>query len=188
MNHSSFSIPDKNKSLLLVIDVQERLMAAMPEEVSNNILKNIEILINSVDILHIPVIYTEQYPRGLGKTCSQIQNLLQDKPSIEKIAFSCCDENIFQQKIHESGKNQIIITGAESHICVLQTVLDLLQQEYTVYLVKDAVCSRHKLDWETALNMAEKAGALLTTTEIILFQFLERAGTDEFKRIQNLLK
>ena len=189
LNKLSFPLPDRKDTLLVIVDVQKRLMSAMPEEISNNTLNNIGVLITSANILNIPIIHTEQYPKGLGKTCPQIQNLLQNHyPPVEKLSLSCCEVDTFNRQVIETGKKQIILTGVEAHVCVFQTALDLLQQGYTIYLVKDAVCSRHKMDWQTSLDIAAKAGALITATEIILFQILGRAGTEEFKHIQSLLK
>ena len=189
MNNLSFPLPDRKEILLLVVDVQERLMGAMPPEIGNNVLKNISVLINSADILRIPIIHTEQYPRGLGKTLPQIQNLLTNyPPPVEKIALSCWAEKAFRNQLAETGRRQIMVTGVEAHVCVLQTALDLLAQGFTVYLINDAICSRHKPDWHTALQIADKSGAVVTTTEIILFQLLGRAGTEEFKHIQSFLK
>ncbi len=189
MNNQSFPMPDKKDILLVVIDVQERPMAVMPPEIGDNILKNISVLISSADILQFPIIYTEHYPRGLGKTSPQIkQILLNHSTPIEKISLSCCGEDTFNNQLVKINKKQVILTGIEAHVCVLQTALDLLRQDFIVFIVSDAICSRHKLDWQIALSLANKAGAFITTTEIILFQLLGRAGTADFKNIQNLLK
>ncbi len=107
---------------------------------------------------------------------------------IEKMNFSCCAEPSFLDALERTGRKKLIVVGMETHICVLQTVLDLLASGYVVHLVRDAVCSRDKLDWESGLDMSREAGAVITSTETVLFQLLERAGTDEFRKISKMVK
>jgi nicotinamidase-related amidase len=107
---------------------------------------------------------------------------------IEKVSFSCCGVETFNDKLNQLGRKQIILTGIETHVCVLQTADDLIQKGYEVHAVADAICSRSKLDWEIGLKWMEKRGAMISTTEIIAFQLLKEAGTEEFRGLSKLLK
>jgi nicotinamidase-related amidase len=107
---------------------------------------------------------------------------------IEKVSFSCCGVEMFNNKLNQSGRKQVILTGIETHVCVLQTAGDLIQKGYGVHVVADAICSRRKLDWEIGLRWMEKKGAMISTTETIAFRLLKEAGTEEFRRLSKLLK
>jgi nicotinamidase-related amidase len=107
---------------------------------------------------------------------------------IEKVSFSCCGVEMFNEKLHQTGRRQVILTGIETHVCVLQTADDLIRSGRAVYGVADAICSRRKLDWEIGLRWMEKKGAMISTTEIIAFQLLKEAGTEEFRGLSKLLK
>jgi nicotinamidase-related amidase len=131
---------------------------------------------------------TEQYPKGLGPTVTEIKDSLQPYAPIEKITFSCCGEKSFLDAASGTGKNQIILVGMETHVCVLQTCIDLLQAGHVVHVVSDAVCSRSFENYRTALEYMRDAGAVITCTETVLFQLLERAGSDEFRAISKRIK
>ncbi len=146
------------------------------------------LLIEAAKLMDIPVLTTEQYPRGLGPTVGELRGALPPGAPVEKLAFSCCGEPSFLEALEGTGRKKVILAGMETHICVLQTTLDLLSSGYQVYLPRDAVCSRRKLDWQTGLDLAREAGAVVTSTETVLFQLLERAGTDEFKKISKMVK
>ncbi|RII26289.1 MAG: hydrolase [Geobacter sp.] len=178
---------DRSKAVLVVIDVQEKLCRAMDEKVLEQLTRNITILQEAAREMGIPVIATEQYVKGLGETIPALKEQLTD-PALEKMTFSCCGESPFPDRLRALGKTQVIITGMETHVCVLQTVLELLDAGYTVHLVQDAVMSRRKDNWNIALESARAAGAVITSTETALFQLLRTAGTDEFKKLSKLVR
>jgi len=178
-----------NNSVLLVIDAQKNLAKAMKKEVYETIEKNINLLISSCKTLQIPIIETEQYAKGLGQTVEAVRDNLGGyyKP-IEKMSFSCWNEPSFQEIFKQVNKKHVVVAGIETHVCVLQTALDLVSNNYYVHVVSDAVCSRYKSDWKAALNYLNNCGSVITTTEIVVFQLLQKAGTAEFKAISTLFK
>ncbi len=180
--------PRKEELALIIIDAQDSLMKAMEPEIKQKTVNNIKLLIASAQKLNIPLILTEQYPKGLGKTVMEIQQALENYQPIEKVSFSCCGDEGFKSRLKQlSSAKGVILAGTETHICVLQTALDLLTGGYKVYVISDAACSRRRLDWEIGLRLMEKAGAIITTTETLIFQLLTRADTEEFKFISKLL-
>jgi nicotinamidase-related amidase len=179
---------EKGGAVLVVIDIQEALMKAMDPEIGKNLPRNLQVLIAFAREMGIPILATEQYPRGLGRTIPEIKKELGDLPLIEKVSFSCCRVDAFSEALSRLGRKQVIVTGIETHVCVLQTAADLIEEGYGVQVVADAVCSRRRLDWEIGLRWIEKNGAMITTTEIIAFQLLKEAGTDEFKKLSKLVK
>lgn len=174
---------NREDTLLLVIDIQDKLMPVVYEQ--DQIIKQANILIKGMEILGVPIVVTEQYSKGLGHTCKDI--LLPENQIVnEKISFSCySDENIKNQIKH---KKQLILIGVEAHICILKTALDLLEKNYEVHIVADAVSSRTLENKTCALQRMQQAGAFIETTEMILFQLLDKAGTEEFKTISKLIK
>ena len=176
------------RALLVVIDVQEKLCAAMDANVLAQLTKNTGILLESAGELAMPVIYTEQYVKGLGPTLAELKEKAPAAPCHEKLTFSCCGNEAFIEQLKESGRTQIIITGMETHVCVLQTVLDLLDAGFTVHVVKDAVMSRSNDNRQTAIEAMVLAGAVPTCTEAVVFQLLKIAGTDSFKKLSKLVK
>jgi nicotinamidase-related amidase len=177
---------DKNNTALVIIDIQERLAAVMKmkDAVVNNCLHLIEL----AKMLDIPIVLTEQYPKGIGQTVEPIRNALPEYRPIEKLTFSCCDEPSFPDAIRKLNKKTLIVTGMETHICILQTSIGLLREGFNVHLVKDAVCSRTKENWKVACEFMRDAGAVITCTETVLFQLLQIAGTEEFKAISKRIK
>ncbi|MGI6225396.1 MAG: hydrolase [Peptococcales bacterium] len=176
----------KEQSALLLIDVQERLYPHMvaKEQLENNL----KILIQGMKVLDVPILVTQQYTKGLGPTIQPILETLGDFAHIEKIAFSCCDEAKVQGKLNILDKKFILVAGVETHVCVLQTVIDLLAAGYIPVLIEDCVSSRKEKDKEIALRRMEKEGAIITTYESILFELLRYAGTEQFKAISRLVK
>ena len=168
---------------LAVIDVQDRLIDSIAEHEA--ITRNIEALIKSAAVLRLPILSTEQ--EKLGETVSELKTLL-TQPSVRKLAFSCCDSTEFMTKLKATGRKTVIICGIETHICVMQTVLDLLMGHHRILVVKDATSSHALIDRETALQRMESAGAEITTTEAIIYELTEKAGTDEFKLILDIVK
>ncbi len=176
---------DKNKTALLVIDIQTRIINVMrkPNKLVENVLK----LIKGSKILNIPIYFTEQYPKGLGSTVDEIKVELNSE-AIQKLSFSCLGAGDLFNRLKNDNIKQVIVCGIESHVCVQQTVLDLLANDFQVNLPVNAVSSRNKVDYETAINRMEKIGAEITTVESVLFELLGISGTDEFKSISNLIK
>lgn len=173
-------------ALLLVIDVQGRLAELAWR--SESIRKNIRILIEGMKALEVPVIATEQYPKGLGPTVPDIAELLGDTTVIEKTSFSCCGEFAFETRLTELHKTDIIVCGIETHVCVYQTTRDLLALGYNVHLVTDAVSSRSEENWKLGVDACIALGAKRTGTEMVLFELLRVSGTEQFKTISSLVK
>ena len=179
---------NKEDTSFVVVDVQERLMGAMPEDITETNLKNMKILLEAAKVLGIPVTVTEQYPKGLGPTIEEIKDSVDNFAPVEKVVFSCARSPEFESAIKDLGRGSVLLCGVETHVCVLQTAIDMVNKGYTVYVPADAVISRRELDWEKGINLIEKAGAVVGTTEAFLFQLLETAGTDEFKQISRLVR
>ncbi len=181
-----FYIEPEN-SVLVIVDFQEKLAKAMKEDVLESTIKNIIKLVHLAKTFSIPAVLTEQYPKGLGNTLKEIKDLVNTEP-IEKLHFSCVGEEKFLEFLKSLDRNKIIVTGMETHVCVWQTVLDLIMRDYSVFVPKDAVCSRKKQDWKTGLELIRDAGAVVTCTETLIFQILKKAGTAEFKKMLEFLK
>jgi len=169
---------------LLVVDVQERLLPAIAG--GRRVAFNVRRLIDGAEILGLPVAATEQYPQGLGPTIGELAGRLGSISS--KVTFSCggCGE-IFRD-LEGRGVQKLLVCGIEAHVCVQQTVLDLLAHGWRVYVAVDAVGSRFEVDYRTALNRMDSSGAVLTTTEAALFEWCETAGRPEFKEISRLVR
>ena len=187
------SSPDKfrlqaEQSILLVIDVQERLSTAMEQGELHRVVKNSGILLESAQALTVPVVVTEQYVKGLGPTLEVLKEKMEGATFFEKISFSCCGNEDFMSQLRKSGRRQVVVCGMETHVCVLQTVLDLLQEGFVVHIVKDAVMSRSSANRDTAIEAMVLAGAVPTSTESVAFQWLKVAGTDVFKQVSKLVK
>lgn len=177
---------DRNNVALVIIDIQERLAVVMKEK--NKVINNCLHLIELSKLLNMPIILTEQYPKGLGPTVEEIKNALPEYKPIEKLTFSCCDEPSFFEKIKKIDKKTLILSGMETHVCILQTCIGLLSSGYNVHIAKDAICSRTKDNWKTGIEFMRDAGAVITCTETVLFQLLKIAGTQEFKTIAARIK
>lgn len=178
----------REDALLVVIDVQESLVRAMDQGVAQKVIRNITTLLTFAGEMKIPVAATEQYPRGLGQTVPEIQKHLGSVEPVEKVSFSCCGADAFTRYLETLGRTQILLTGMETHVCVLQTAADLVVRGHEVHVLADAVCSRRKPDWKVGLRWMETRGVTVTTTEIVTFQFLRQAGTDEFKQLSKLFR
>lgn len=177
---------DKDNAALLIVDAQERLASIMKARdlVTSNCLHLIELS----KLFNIPVVVTEQYPKGLGQTLEKIRNALPVYQPVEKLTFSCCDEPLFLDRVRRLNRKSLLLTGMETHICVLQTCVGLLQNGFDVHVVNDAVCSREEENRRTALEFMRDAGAVITSTETVLFQLLKVAGTEEFRMISKRIK
>jgi nicotinamidase-related amidase len=178
---------DRANALLLVVDVQERLVTAMPQGPLADLVKNARVLIRAARRLDIPVVATEQYPKGLGPTVASLRELLPADP-MTKLEFSCGASKEIARHILAAGRKQVIVAGMEAHVCVFQTVRDLLRGGFSVFIAEDAVLSRTEANRSVGLRLCEKAGAVLTSTETILFDLLGVAGTPEFKELTALIK
>jgi len=174
-------------AVLVVIDVQEKLCRAMDEKVLERLVRNAGILLEAARELSIPVVATEQYVKGLGETLPELKQQLTGA-ALEKMTFSCCGDDSFLGKLQGLGRKQVIVVGMETHVCVLQTVIELLDAGYHVHLVRDAVMSRRKDNWFVGLETAQAAGAVITSTEAALFQLLRIAGTESFKKLSKLVR
>jgi len=177
---------NRKSTALVIIDIQERIVQVMNQR--DSVINNTVKLIQGFKILKNSIFYTEQYPKGLGRTDPSIlQHLVHIEP-FEKITFSVCCNTDLLGKIKKTGIKQIILAGMETHVCVLQSALDFKQAGYQVYVPADCVCSRKELDYNTALNRMIQQGVTVTSTEMILFELLQQAGTEEFKSISKIVK
>jgi len=183
MSRSS-NILRQTDAMLLVIDVQDRINAVMADQ---SHLPRLEVLIEACRAMAVPVIASEQYPAGLGPTVQALADTLDDNPGV-KDTFSCARDDGLREAIAATGRAQILVTGIETHVCVLQTVLDLLAAGNEVHVPHDAVNSRRPADREWALRRMEAAGATITSTESALFELLERCDSDDFKTVAKLIK
>jgi nicotinamidase-related amidase len=171
---------------LLVIDMQERLFPAMHEK--EKLLRNMLKLIRGAQVLEIPIVLTEQYPKGLGPTLPEIKELLTNVSPIEKVSFNCCDEEVFCQALGALKRKQVLVAGIEAHICVYQTAVALSRSGYEVQVVGDCVASREPGNKLVALFRMGAAGVSPTTVEMALFELLRVAKGDKFKQISNIVK
>lgn len=173
------------ESVLMVIDIQERLVPVM--ERCDQVIRNAQILISAAQRLDIPVIVTEQYPKGLGKTVKELSDMLGAFQAFEKLSFSAYTPDVAAE-LARLGRKKVIVCGMETHVCVFQTVRELLRDGYQAFVVKDAVCSRAQDNHQNGLDLMEKMGAVITNTETVLFDLLKTAGTPEFKELSRLIK
>lgn len=174
----------RDDTALLIVDVQDRLLAAIPR--SEHLIWNVRRLVDGAQALGIPVFATEQYPRGLGPTASVLAERLGEIP--EKLTFSCAGCGDLFGQLAATGRQRVLVVGIETHVCVQQTVLDLMHDGFRTYVAVDAVGSRFSLDRQVALGRMDSSGASLTTTEAALFEWCEVAGTPEFKQISQLAR
>lgn len=179
-------ILDRTNVALVIIDIQERLVPAMGQK--DTVIANCQHLIEIAKLMQIPTLLTEQYPKGLGPTIPEIRDALAVYAPVVKTSFSCCGEPAFADALKTTERKTVLLTGMETHVCVLQTALDLMNQGFAVHLVRDAVCSRTQDNWQTGVEFMRDAGAVITCTETVLFQLLKTAGTDEFRAISKRIR
>ena len=170
---------------LFEIDIQEKLAPVM--KYRDQVIKNNQILMTAAKEINFPVIATEQYPKGLGRTVPEILELIDEGNIFAKTSFSAYTDEI-KATLENLGKKKIIVTGMETHICVFQTVRDLIKAEYEVFIVQDAVASRTKQNYRNGLDLMESMGAVITNTETVIFDLLKVSGTPEFKVMSKLIK
>jgi nicotinamidase-related amidase len=178
---------DRGDALVLLIDVQEKLARAMPAEGMARLKKNAAVLLKVARRLGLPIVASEQYRKGLGETVPELLHLLPKEP-IEKLEFSCGASKPVAREIVQTGRKQVVVVGMEAHVCVFQTVRDLLRGGFAVFLPQDAVVSRSEENCQVGLRLSEKAGATVTSTETIVFDLLGVAGTPEFKELAPLIR
>ncbi|NLP45744.1 MAG: hydrolase [Epulopiscium sp.] len=176
---------DKNQTTLMVIDIQDRLVPAM--NMAKKVVHNTHILLSAAKEFNIPIITTEQYPKGLGNTVPELQNDIDHSYLFEKVCFNAYTDEV-KVALEQLNRKKIIITGMETHICIFQTVRDLLINEYEVFVVSDAICSRTKENYKNGLDLMQQMGAIITNTETVLFDLLKKAGTPSFKTLSKLIK
>jgi nicotinamidase-related amidase len=178
------------ETLVAVVDVQERLFSVMPELAGNDLVRSGTALLEAAKILGATAVATEQYPEKLGRTLAPLGEKLAalSAPVISKLSFSACGEPAFDSFLARSELRRVVLIGMETHICVFQTARDLCSRGYAVHIPIDGVASRRDDHRAVGLELCRAAGATITTTETILFDWLGRAGSDEFKKVSKLIK
>ncbi len=176
----------KENTIGVVIDIQSRLYPLIQD--ADTLTKNNTILIKGLRVLDVPIVVTQQYTKGLGETIPELAEALGEYKHIEKTAFSCCDEPRFNEDLALASKMYVVVTGIEAHVCVMQTVNDLIGQGYIPVVVEDCIGSRNPNDKKIAIERMRQSGAIITTYESILFELLKYSGTDQFREISQLVK
>jgi nicotinamidase-related amidase len=180
----SAELMSRSDSALLVVDVQEKLIPAI--SAAGRVVWNVRRLIDAAKVLDLPIRASEQYPQGLGPMVAELASRLEHRPA--KLSFSCRELPELFADLRQKNVEKLLVCGIETHVCVQQTVLDLLADGWRVYVAVDAVGSRHDLDHQTALRRMESSGTVLTSTEAALFEWCQIAGTPEFKQISRLVR
>ena len=185
MKHGS--LLSKEGSVLIIFEMQERLLPAVHEH--KEVLKNVRNMVRSARILGIPIILTEQYPKGLGPTVPELMEVLgEDVEPVEKLSFSAFGSDEFRSRLKDLDAKTLMLCGLETHICINQTAHDALQEGYRVHVLKDATSSRTKKNKKAGLKKMQHSGVVITTTEMALYELMEVAKTDEFNDILKVLK
>lgn len=181
---------NREDAVLIVVDVQERLVPAIDKELYARSLKNFKITIEAAGTLGLPILLTEQYPKGLGHTVPEVLRALEGKAyeRIEKIAFSCARDETFLAAIAKTGRRQLVLIGMEAHVCVYLTCIDLINAGYEVFVLDDAVSSRFLHNYQSGIAALRDAGVVVVSTETAVFQLLKVAVTPEFKKISSILR
>jgi nicotinamidase-related amidase len=181
---------DPRASLLLVVDVQDRLAAAMPQAAMDRLVASTLLLLEGARQLGVPVVASEQYPKGLGPTVGALAEKLRGigVEPVDKVTFDALSEPRIAAAVAERAPRTVVVAGMETHICVFQTARELARRGHLVHVVADAVASRREENRTLGLNLCERAGALVTPAETVVFDWLGRAGTDEFKAISKLVR
>ncbi len=178
-----------NDSVLLVVDIQQRLAAAMPEESRLEVFRNAGILAEAARLLGIPRLLTEQYPKGLGPTDPALAPSLDaGVERFEKTVFSCCGAEGFMERLKSLACRQMVVCGMEAHVCVLQTALELVSAGYDVFVAEDATCSRRPANRRNAMERLRQAGVTVTNTESVVFEWLRDSRHEQFKAISRLVR
>lgn len=175
-----------DKAVLTIVDVQGKLATLMKDK--DILFDNLVRMIHGAKALNIPIIWNEQVPEKLGETIAPLKEILIDNAPLPKVSFSCCGNPAFMERLKSSGRKQVILVGIETHICVYQTALDLIENGYEVHLVVDAVSSRYEVNKHVGVERMKVAGAVLTTVEMSLFEMLGKAEGEKFKEIAKIVK
>lgn len=176
---------NKEQTVLMIIDIQEGLSPVIKN--SEKVIHHTNILITAANKLSVPIITTEQYPQGLGSTVPELANRINPDYLFEKISFTAYTPEV-EDLLEKFNRRKIIITGMETHVCVFQTVRDLLSKGYDVFIASDAISSRSNENYKNALDLMANMGAVISNTETILFDLLKKAGTPTFKELSQLIK
>lgn len=183
------SVCHVEQSVLLIVDIQDRLTSIMPDKVVSRVRRHTGMLLRAAGLLDVPVIATEQYPQGLGQLEEDLARLIPaGSARYEKTCFSCTDVEELQQRLSTMGRRQIIIAGIEAHICVLQTALDLRQAGHEVFVVGDAVCSRNRENYENALQRLRHAEVVISDAESVVFEWLRDSKHPHFKALSAMIQ
>lgn len=174
------------ESILVVVDVQEKLLPALAEPEAA--VSRVVTLMKAAKELEVPILVTEQYPRGLGSTVEEVRQLAPEDSVVEKVHFSAMREPAFAARLYGLHHRQAVVCGAETHVCVLQTAAELAQAGYATHLVVDACASRRESDKQAAVRRLARRGVEIVTTEMVVFEWLERAATDAFREVSKLIK
>jgi nicotinamidase-related amidase len=182
----------RDRAALLVVDIQERLVRAMPEDVLAQVLRNTAVLIEAAGRLGLPILVSQQYPKGLGATVPEVEAALASAgPPVhrfDKLEFSAAACGELAALAPKLGRDQWILCGMETHVCIYQTARGLVARGHAVHVAADAVCSRTKASWRVGLGLVERAGAIVSSTEASVFDLLGRAGSDEFRALSRVMK
>lgn len=175
------------QTVILVVDVQEKLAAAMPKDALDTLVKNTTILLEAAKALGVRVVASEQYPKGLGPTLPALADKLGVTP-MAKTTFDACSDLAIARALSDLDPKSVVVVGMESHVCVFQTARELVKRGYATHVVADAVTSRREENRRIGLDLCEKAGATITATETVVFDLLGQAGTDAFKTVSKLVR
>jgi nicotinamidase-related amidase len=179
---------ERGQTALLIVDVQERLFAAMDPDQREGMARSVKVLGVGALRLGIPIFLTEQYPKGLGHTLPELRQALGGVEPLVKVAFSCCAIDGFAERLRQAGARAVVVAGLETHVCVLLTALDLMAEGFAVHIPADATASRTRQNSELGLEFARGEGAVVTATETVIFQLLREADTDDFRALAPLLR
>ena len=181
----------RGRAALLVVDIQERLAAVMPEAILAQTVRNTAVLIETARRMWLPIVVSQQYPKGLGPTVAPIEDALRDAPTLhrfDKLEFSAAGTDVFAGLAPKLGRDQWIVTGMEAHVCVYQSARGLVDRGYQVHVVADAIASRTKANFKVGRDLIAASGAHVTSTEVVVFDLLGSAGDVEFKPLSRLIK
>ncbi|MFN4033560.1 MAG: isochorismatase family protein [Fimbriimonadales bacterium] len=176
----------REQSVLVVVDLQETLLRTIKvgEEIANNII----LLVKVAQALEVPTMYTTQNAGKLGGVIPELETFVGDTPVIDKLCFSCAGSDAFMKQLQSLSRTQVVLTGIEAHICIMQTALDLVKAGYTVHTPFDAIASRHKRDWKYALLRLSHSSVIVSSVESVIYEWLQEAGTEQFRSVLPLLK
>ena len=177
----------RERAVLLVVDLQERLLPAVFER--ERVLRNVLLLVRAARILDVPILLTTQYRRGLGEVVPELRELVPETAAVDKLSFGCfgCEEFV-EWFVQRPGRDQLLIAGLESHVCVFQTAMGAIERGLVTHVVADAISSRSEADWRVGLARMERMGVTLTSVEMAIYELLERAEGEEFRKILPLVK